>query len=187
MLLGYIIFGLLVSLMFGCVSLGNITEEENCGPNPGGETELYIARKSDVLSIPAPGVDGVTVSTAIIMKDGKGFAKWDTLIDNSELSHKTVGEVGSQSVEQALEVYIPRARATIDSEIQKAINGGFIVISVDGQGQKRIGGDLLRPMTMVHDYKGGKKNTDKKGTTLQYTSGCGHVPYYYTATIPVLA
>jgi len=170
-----------------CVSLGNITEEENCGPNPGGETELYVARRKDVASIPAVAADGVTVSGNIVMKTGKGFAKWDTLIDNSELSHKTVGEVGSQSVEQSLEVYIPRARASIDAEIQKAMNGSFIVISVDAQGQKRISGNLLRPMTLMHEYKGGKKNTDKRGTTLTFSSGAGHVPFFYTGAIPVIA
>lgn len=170
-----------------CLKLNNLPEEENCGPNPGGETELYLVRKSAIVSIPAVGPDGVTIAGNIVMKTGEGFAKWDTLIDNSELSHKTVGEIGSQSVEQTLEVFIPRARVNIDAEIQKAINGSFIVISVDAQGQKRIGGNLLRPMSMVHDYKGGKKNTDRRGTTLTFTSGAGHVPFYYTGTIPVVA
>jgi hypothetical protein len=176
------------TLMLGvCVSVDDIDEEDDCGPNAGGMTDFYIARRSDILSIPAVGADGVTISTDIVMKSGKKFAKWSNEIDFHDLNWKTEGDAGSQTITQELNIYISRFKAATDKEFNNAINGKFIVISVDPNGTKRIGGNLLRPLTLNFDAKSGKKNTDKKGTDIKATAGTGHVPFYYTGVIPIVA
>lgn len=174
-------------LGFGCISVDNISEDDECGANPGGLVTLYVIRRSDIETFPAVSADGVTITAAIVPKEGKGFAKWDLEMDTAELTHKSSGDPGSQSVETELEVYISRGKASIDAVIQNCINGKFVVIGVDAQGQKRIGGNVVRPLTFSHEYKGGKKLTDKNGTTIKFTGGTGNVPYYYTNTIPVIA
>jgi len=177
-----------MALMLGvCVSVGDITEEEECGTNPGGMTDFFIARRADILSIPAVGADGVTITGDIVMKTGKKFAKWDNEVDFHDLNWKTEGDSGSQTITQELNIYVSRFRKSQDAVFQSTINGKFIVISVDPDGSKRIGGNLLRPLTLNFDAKSGKKNTDKKGTDIKATAGTGHVPYYYEGVIPITA
>lgn len=171
-----------------CLPIVAIVEEDDCGSNPGGTNDLYVARKRDVLSIPAPGADKVTISTAIEMKPGKAFVKWDHAQDTGDLNHKSEGEAGNKSVSTDVNCYVPKGNPAIDSVIQSALNGEFIVIVVDGKGQQRIGGDLRRGLIFDHDYKSGKKGTDKNGSDFKFaTTGMDHVPYYYTAAIPLVA
>ena len=170
-----------------CVAVGNITSQD-CGANPGGTVNLWVARRRDVATIPPPGADGVTIAQPITMKTGKAFAKWEFTQDTGELTHKSVGDAGNKSVTKEVTTYVPRGNAQVDAEINKAINGDFIIIVEDGLGQKRIGGNLLRGMIFDHDYKSGKKGTDKNGTDFKFLGeGFSHVPYYYDAAIPVTA
>lgn len=172
----------------GCLPIVAITEDDDCGANPGGTNTLYVARKRDVLSIPEPGEDGVTISTAIQMKPGKAFVKWDFAEETGDINHKSEGDPGNKSVSTDVNTYVPRGVASVDSVINAAINGSFIVIVEDALGQKRIAGDLRKGMTFDHDYKSGKKGTDKNGTDFKFANtGFSHVPYYYTAAIPVVA
>jgi len=177
-----------LALGFGiCVEVDHIEEGDDCGPNPGGIVELYLIRRSDVETFATLSSDGVTLTGNIVPKTGKGFAKWALELDKAELTHKSVGDSGSQSVEQELEVYISRGIATVDAVLQSCLNGKFIVVAVDALGQKRVGGNLLRPMTLTHEYKGGKKTTDANGTTIKFTGGTGSIPAYYSGTLPLKA
>jgi hypothetical protein len=178
------------ALMLGlgiCVSVDHVPEGDDCGPNPGGIVDLYLIRRSDVDTFPPLAADGVTLTGNIVPKTGKGFARWALEMDKAELTHKSVGDPGSQSVEQELEIYISRGLASIDAVMQSCINGKFIVVAVDGLGQKRVGGNLLRPMSFSHDYKGGKKGADTNGTTVKFNGGTGRIPAYYTGTLPLKA
>jgi hypothetical protein len=176
------------SSIVACLPIAAIVEEDDCGSNPGGTNELYVARKRDVESIPAPGADKVTISTPIVMKPGKAFVKWDHAQDTGDINHKSEGDPGNKSVSTDVNCYVPKGNPAIDSVVQSALNGEFIVIVVDGKGQQRIGGDLLRGLIFDHDYKSGKKGTDKNGSDFKFaTTGMGHVPFYYTAAIPLVA
>lgn len=155
-------------------------------PNPGGLTDLHVIRRRDIDTFPEVDADGVTLSTAIVPKTGKKFVPWEFAKDTGEINHNSSGDPGNQSVKQELNVYIPRGTAKVDSEIQKALNGDFVVAGRDSNGNVRILGDEFRGLGFEHDYKLGKKGTDKNGTDFKFSGeGFTHVPYYYTAALPV--
>lgn len=170
----------------GCAAVGNIAAED-CGANPGGTVNLWLARRRDVATLPAPVAGSVTIEQPLTMKAGKYFAKWDFAQDTGNLTHKSVGDAGNKSVSVELNTYVPRGNATIDAVVDNAINGDFIVIVEDSLGQKRLAGSLLRGVTFDHDYQSGTKGTDKNGTAMKFSGeGFGNVPFYYDAAIPVL-
>jgi len=156
-------------------------------PNPGGLTDLHVIRRRDILTFPEVDEDGVTISTALVPKPGCGFVPWDFATDTGEINHKSAGDVGTQSVGQELNVYIPRGEAKTDAVIQKALNGDFVVAGRDSNGNLRLCGDKYRGVKFDYDYKSGKKGTDKNGADFKFSGeGFTHVPYYYTAALPLL-
>ncbi|WP_375418134.1 hypothetical protein [uncultured Hymenobacter sp.] len=157
-------------------------------PNPGGLTDLHVIRRRDILTFPEPDADKVTLSTAIVPKPGCGFVPWEFAADSGEVNHKSSGDAGNQSIAHDLGVYVPRGSASTDAVVQAALNGDFVVIGRDSNGYQRVVGDKRRGVKFEHDYKSGKKGTDKNGTDFKFAGeGFTHVPYYYTAAIPVMA
>jgi hypothetical protein len=157
-------------------------------PNPGGLTDLHVIRRRDILTFPEVDEDGVTIATALIPKPSTGFVPWDFAQDSGEVNHKSSGDAGTQSIAHELNVYVPRGSAATDSVVQAALNGDFVVIGRDSNGNLRICGDKRRGVKFEHDYKSGKKGTDKNGTDFKFSGeGFTHVPYYYTAAIPLKA
>jgi len=174
--------------MLGCVVVP-IAEIilDDC-PNPGGLTDIHVIRRRDILTFPDPGADKVTISTAIVPKAGCGFVPWEFAQDSGEINHKSAGDAGNQSIAHDLNVYVPRGSATTDAVIQSALNGDFVVIGRDSNGNLRIAGDKRRGVKFEHDYKSGKKGNDKNGTDFKFSGeGFTHVPFYYTAAIPLKA
>ncbi len=155
-------------------------------PNAGGLTNLHVIRRRDIDVFPAPGDDGVTISTAIVPKTGVKFVPWEFATDTGEITHKSTGDAGNQSVSMEVTTNVPRGDATIDAVIQKALNGDFVVAGRDSNGNTRLIGDEFRGVKFEHDYKSGKKGGDKNGTDFKFSGeGFTHVPYYYTAALPV--
>jgi len=160
-------------------------EVDDC-PNPGGLTNLHVIRRRDIDSFPDPDADGVTISKPIVPKTGAKFVPWDFATDTGEVNHKSTGEAGNQSITQEANTYVPRGDAKIDAVIQAALNGDFVVAGRDSNGNTRLLGDAFRGVKFEHDYKSGKKGTDKNGTDFKFSGeGFTHVPYYYTAALPV--
>ncbi|MCC2546424.1 hypothetical protein LJY25_08205 [Hymenobacter sp. BT175] len=170
-----------------CLPITHIVAED-CGANPGGLTDLHVIRRRDIMTFPEPSADGVTIATAIVPKAGEGFVKWEFASDTGDLNHKSGGDQGNQSITHEINTYVPRGIATIDAVINAAINGDFVVIGTDSNGNLRILGDKRRGVKFDYDYKSGKKGTDKNGTDFKFTGeGFTHVPFYYTAAIPLKA
>ena len=157
-------------------------------PNPGGLTDLHVIRRRDIETFPEPGPDKVTISTAIVPKAGCGFVPWEFAEDTGEITHKSSGDAGTQSIAHGIDVYVPRGSAATDAVIQSALNGNFVVAGRDSNGNVRLLGDKRRGVKFEHDYKSGKKGTDKNGTDFKFAGeGFTHVPYYYTASLPLKA
>ncbi|MDB5270240.1 MAG: hypothetical protein JWP58_3280 [Hymenobacter sp.] len=155
-------------------------------PNPGGLTDLHVIRRRDIETFPAPGADGVTISTAIVPKADAGFVPWEFAQDTGEVNHSSGGDAGNKSIKHEVNTYVPRGSAETDAVIQSALNGDFVVIGRDSNGNLRIAGDKRRGVIFDHDYKSGKKGGDKNGTDFKFAGeGFTHVPYYYTAAIPL--
>jgi len=162
-------------------------EVDEC-PNAGGLTDLFVIRRRDIQTFPEVDTDGVTISTAFVPKTGSGFVQWGFAQDSGEVNHKSGGDAGSQSMTHEVNTYVPRGSAEIDAVIQKAINGDFVVIGRDSNGNYRVAGDKNRGVKFDYDYKSGKKGTDKNGTDFKFAGeGFTHVPFYYTAAIPMKA
>jgi hypothetical protein len=157
-------------------------------PNPGGLTDLHVIRRRDILTFPDADEDNVTISKPIVPKPGAGFVPWEFAQDSGEINHGSSGDAGTKSIKHELNTYVPRGSAETDAVIQSALNGDFVVIGRDSNGNQRIAGDKRRGVTFDHDYKSGKKGTDKNGTDFKFAGeGFTHVPYYYTAAIPLKA
>jgi hypothetical protein len=155
-------------------------------PNPGGLTDLMVIRRRDIDTFPEPDADKVTISTPIVPKVGCGFVPWEFAQETGQVNHKSSGEPGNKTITQEVKTYVPRGSAATDAVIQSAINGDFVVIGRDANGNQRIAGDKHRGVIFDHDYKSGLKGTDKNGTDFTFAAdGFAHVPYYYTAAIPV--
>ena len=161
--------------------------EDNC-PNPGGLTDIHVIRRRELETFPEPDADKVTISTALVPKAGCGFVPWAFAADTGEINHKSSGDAGNQSIAHDLAVYVPRGSAATDAVVQSALNGDFVVIGRDSNGNLRIAGDKRRGVKFEHDYKSGKKGNDKNGTDFKFSGeGFTHVPYYYKAAIPLRA
>jgi hypothetical protein len=162
-------------------------EIDEC-PNPGGLTDLHVMRRRDIDSFPEPDEDGVTMSKPIVPKVGCGFVPWAFANNTGEVNHKSGGDAGNKSVTHEVNTYVPRGSAVTDAVIQTAINGDFVVIGRDAQGNQRVAGDKFRGVIFDHDYKSGKGGNDKNGTDFKFSAdGFTHVPFYYTAAIPLKA
>jgi hypothetical protein len=160
-------------------------EADDC-PNPGGLTDIHVIRRRDIDEFPAVGADKVTISTPIVPKTGAKFVPWAFAQNTGEINHNSTGDAGNQSINHNLNVYVPRGSAVIDAVIQSALNGDFVVAGRDSNGNMRLIGDEFRGVKFEHDYKSGKAGTDKNGTDFKFSGeGFGHVPYYYTAALPV--
>lgn len=160
-------------------------KQSTFGANPGGTVRLLVIPFEDLESIPNPGVDGVTISTDIVPKTGKGFAEWEFAQDTGQITSKVSGEQGSQVYEVEKKVYISSITPEIQSVLQKCVNRRLIIITVDGRGQMIIGGDMLRPMSLEQNQTTGAKFNDKAGTELTFKCGSSHPPYFYTGVIPM--
>ena len=162
-------------------------EVDDC-PNPGGLTELYVIRRRDVATFPTVDADGVTLTSPLVPKAGAGFVQWGFAADSGEVNHKSSGDAGNQSIGHEVNTYVPSGSPEIDAIVQKALNGDFIVLGRDSKGQLRLAGDKYRGVKFEHDYKSGKKGTDKNGADFKFSGeGFTHVPYYYTTAIPLKA
>ncbi len=160
-------------------------EADDC-PNPGGLTDIHVIRRRDIDVFPTVDPDKVTISTAIVPKTGSKFVPWDFAKDTGEINHASSGDPGTQSIKHEINVYVPRGDAKIDAVIQSALNGDFVVAGRDSNGNMRLIGDEFRGVGFEHDYKSGKKGTDKNGTDFKFSGeGFTHVPFYYTAALPV--
>lgn len=166
-----------------CVSVASI--DEFCGPNPGGQNAIYVINKRDIATLPAPAANTHTIATAIVPKAGKGFVKWDFALDTGELTSESIGEQGNQSCKVGVGVYIPRSNPVIDKVINDCYNGQFVVIVVDGLGQKKVGGSLERGLSFTTKYNSGKKFDENNGREVGFTGGMANEPYFYTGEIPL--
>ena len=168
------------------VPIGEIVED-NC-PNPGGLTDIHVIRRREIKTFPEVDADGVTISTALVPEVGCGFVPWAFAQDSGEVNHKSGGDAGNQSISHELNVYVPRGSAKTDAIIQAALNGDFVVAGRDSNGNLRLVGDKRRGVKFEHDYKSGKKGSDKNGTDFKFSGeGFTHVPFYYTAALPMKA
>ncbi len=170
----------------GCTVIPITAIESDDCPNPGGLTDIHVIRRRDIEDFPEPDADNVTISKPIVPKVGAKFVPWAFAQNTGEINHASAGDPGNQSVSHALNVYIPRGSAAIDSVIQAALNGDFVVAGRDSNGNLRLVGDYFRGVKFEHDYKSGKTGTDKNGTDFKFSGeGFKHVPFYYTAALPV--
>jgi hypothetical protein len=161
--------------------------EDNC-PNPGGLTDIHVIRRREIKTFPEVDADGVTISTALVPETNCGFVPWAFAQDSGEVNHKSGGDAGNQSISHELNVYVPRGSAKTDAIIQAALNGDFVVAGRDSNGNLRLVGDKRRGVKFEHDYKSGKKGSDKNGTDFKFSGeGFTHVPFYYTAALPMKA
>lgn len=161
-----------------CLPIASITVDD-CAPNAGGTVDLYVVRRRDILSWPALDVDNVTLAGPIVLKTGKQFQQWEHATDTGDVNHKAGGDEGNQSISVDQSVYIPKGSPAVDTVVTAALNGNYVVVSRDSNGFLRVLGDERRGMKFEHDFKSGKKGTDKNGYEMKFSGeGFSHTPYY---------
>lgn len=168
-----------------CVSVDDIVEV--CGPNPGGmRKKLYVVRQKDLTTIPAPGVDGITIATDITPVATKGFAVWDFAQNTGELKIETEGEMGFTSLKASITFSVPRNSPVVKKVLSNALNIPLVVIVVNADDSMQILGDLNNGCYLTYQYGSGKKGGDPNMTNCTLmVDGLQEEPFFYTGEVPL--
>lgn len=157
------------------------------GPNPGGAINLYICLADEVATIPE-AANGV-ISTDITLVDpvtNVGFKKIEFAPGKCKLSHPTVGEDGSKSVETLLDVTVEGDDGERLALFESMLNGRFIAIVDDASKNMKVAGTLRAPLELIQaNYDGGEDQAGMRGTIFQFKSRDGFFSKIYTGVIPV--
>jgi hypothetical protein len=125
--------------------------------NLGGIFSIKVARKADIVSIPAP-VAGVVYGD-IEFQEGAGFVTWD--VTHESASAGSEGKVSREgfSKNNKLPFRIPRGRASLKIMFDQAVEDELIVLYTEN-GKTKIFGLLEAPVKFSYSHKSGEAIAD---------------------------
>jgi hypothetical protein len=140
--------------------------------NMGGlRGEVFYTAAQHVETWPALDADGVTYSTAPVLKKGKRWAKVYTTKDTAGVTDKGVGELDGGSYETELEFFHPKIRVELIQLVNIFTNGGFIFVVKDGNGLRRVvGSPELPAYRSAEDVNAGKAAKDRNGVSFKFNA-----------------
>jgi hypothetical protein len=125
--------------------------------NLGSILELQVARKADIVSIPAP-IDGVIYGD-IEFEPGTGFVTWSFTQDTASVnSDGKVSREGFSKVNR-LPFKIPKGRANLTAMFDRATEDELIVLYKEN-GKQKIFGTLEAPVKFTYSHKTGENLSD---------------------------
>ena len=154
----------------------------------GLANSIYVVEAGDLASIPAPDASSHTISGDVVFDTpttGMWF-QWRIADVDAEFSAQSVGVAGSQSFQNTLTVFLPIARDASVYVMNQIINGEFVVIFGDKNGQKRILGTDSSPAMIPEGGIQEVNNSERNGITVTFQQ-VGHTPYFYDGAIDVSA
>lgn len=153
----------------------------------GLSTSVWIIEACDVESIPALVADDHRIATDITLKAGKVWFQWKIGDTDAEYGYTPSGQRGSRSFDSTLTFFIPVIRSTVEHTFNKILNGEFIVVFQDKEGNKQLLGTLVNPVTFADDGLTGVKNGESNGTTCTVQQLGGRTAVFYDGAIVTTA
>jgi hypothetical protein len=128
------------------------------GDNLGGILKIQIARKENILSIPAP-VNGIIYGD-IEFEEGFGWIDWDVTLESGQVnSGDRNTREGFVSI-NGLPFRIPNDVPGRKAMLLKAAEDEFIILFTDPAGRIKIFGLLEVPVKFTFSHDTGKQLTD---------------------------
>jgi hypothetical protein len=131
----------------------------------GLSTSIWIIEKCDVESIPAMDAADHRITGDIVLKTGKFWFLWNIGDTDAEYTYTSAGQSGSRSFNSVLTFFLPVIRSVVDHLLNNIVNGEFLVVFMDKEGNKQLLGSLANPIKFADGGISGVKNTDSNGTT----------------------
>lgn len=128
------------------------------GDNLGGILSIQVARKENIISIPAP-VAGVIYGD-IEFQAGFGWLTWDVTLESAQISSGDRNTREGFSSVNGLPFRIPKDVAGIKHMLNLAAEDEFIVLFTDPNGKKKIFGLLESPVKFTVSHDGGRSLPD---------------------------
>ena len=142
---------------------------------------IDIIEACDLDSIPAPDADTHTVSTDIVVDTGKNWFQWK-IGGEPEFNSTSIGTKGSQSFRNVLTTFIPGTRDQVEHQLNKIINGEFVIRFRDKNGLGRIFGDDNSPVMIAEGGMQAVISNETNGYTITFEN-IGRTPYFYTGAV----
>jgi len=142
---------------------------------------IYIIEACDITSIPAADADTHTVSTDITIDSGKNFFRWK-VGGSAEFNGNSTGSKGNQTFQNVLTVFVPMSRDEVSYLANAIINGEFVVVFVDKNGNKRILGTEHSPAMIAEGGIQEAITEDANGHTFTFEN-MGKTPLHYTGAV----
>lgn len=167
-----------------CLDLAPIAAD--CLPVTGGIVDaLYLSYKKDVAGIPAPvGVTGA-IAADITMQAGKYFQPMEFVDDNGSWKEDSTGDPGFGKLKTVISIVLKGQKAAVNWYLNNILNGAFVLIWTDAEGQAWVGGNPKKGFQLSHKKDSGTKGDDKSMVTVEFslTSAAGAIAY--NGVIPV--
>lgn len=165
-----------------CAALADIAR--HCGENAKGlKRRVYVACVDHITSIPAP-TSGVLVDTDIVMADNGGtpytFTTFNIGKTNQAFEAEPAGDADGTTLEYRPTFFIPKMDAAKSGILNGTMNGEYILIMEDKNGERYILGDLEDGAVIKV-----KPQTDPNGYLISVEWDSAHLAYHYTGVIPV--
>jgi len=132
---------------------------------PGASSVFYIIEAHDVESIPAVGVDGITVASDIVCKTGKKFVTIEGAPETQEFKASGSGDPGFVSVSNEFMFSIPGISVAKKDLMRTLVSCPVIILfknKSDASGRYTILGSKEDPAWLSKaDYSTGRKVGDK--------------------------
>lgn len=124
-------------------------------PNAGltkPKVHVYIGRLKDVASFPEPGVDGVTISSALTMSGSTGVMEIQCTPSTIKITQPTEGDPDNKGVKPRIEFSRPGNQdAAFESFLENNVNEDLFVIIEYQNGTKKIAGYPGNPMLLASE------------------------------------
>lgn len=149
----------------------------------GLAAKLYIIEVCDVESIPAAAEGDHRITGDIVLKAGKVWHEWNIGDTDAEYGYVSAGQSGSESFNSTLTYFIPVIRSLVDHLLNNILNGRFLVVFVDKDGQKMLLGTLFNPVKFVPGGVSGVVSGEANGTTCSMQQLGGKTAHFYDGAI----
>ncbi len=151
------------------VNFSNLDGQSFQAPNPGGYRKVLIIL-SRMIQGNWPNKASIANGeiTALPMLRGTNkFAEYTFPDGSASADFDGNGDPSFQSFKHGMELMTAGFSKMLVSEIQKHLNAGSVVIMEMNDSQYVVVGSSDNPVFLKPSFKGGKKGSDKRGTTFK--------------------
>lgn len=153
---------------------------QDCESVSGGLVgSIYVAYRKDVANIPAPVALTGAIADNVTMVGSAVFVPVQFVEDNGSFKEDSVGDPGFRKLKTTIMVVLKGQKAQVNRHLNRILNGSFVLIWTDAEGQQWIAGNPKKGFQVSHKKDSGMKGDDnsKVEVTWELTSKEGAVAY----------